>query len=375
MKIIRISTVPTSLYTFARSQFINLREEYEIVAVSSPEKELRQIQDECAIRVVSVPMERHISIFKDILSLIRMIILFIKEKPDMVHSITPKAGLISMLAAWVTRVPVRMHTFTGLVFPTSKGAKRWILMLMDRIMCFCATYINPEGYGVANDLRRFGITKKEVHVIANGNVRGVDMNHYCRSTEVMIKAEELRREGIFTFCFVGRIVGDKGINELVAAFDILHAEISETRLLLIGQYEENLDPLLPQTKKRIEDGNGIEYVGQQNDVRPWMAASDAFVFPSYREGMPNCVLEAGAMELPSIVTDINGSNEIIYDGFNGVIVPSKDAEALYQRMKEWVQNPSLLQKMSAQAREIVESKYNQELIHRETLAVYRELLS
>lgn len=373
-KIIRTSTIPMSLYTFARKQLIELKDMYEVMAVSSPDDALGKLHEECGVRTVAIPMERHISIFRDLKSLMQMIRLFRKERPDMVHSITPKAGLISMLAAWLTRVPVRIHTFTGLVFPTSTGMKRKILISMDKLVCACATYVNPEGHGVANDLRRFGVTKKPLHIIGNGNVRGVDMTYYDRTPDVMTEVEKLRKEELVTFCFIGRIVRDKGINELVTAFDKLHLEHPKTRLILVGSYEEMLDPLNEETKVRIEQGEGIEYVGRQSDVRPWLAASDIFVFPSYREGMPNCVLEAGAMGLPCIVTDINGSNEIIVQSENGEIIPSKDTEALYSKMKKWVEQPIKVKGMAAKARQMVADRYEQQMIQKATIAVYRDLL-
>ena len=184
MKIIRISTVPGSLYTFVRQQLVELKKEYDVVAVSSPGPKLKLLGEECGIRVVEVPMERHISILSDIKSLYQLIVVLIKERPDAIHSMTPKAGLLSMLAGKITGVPVRIHTFTGLVFPTSYGLKRKILMLTDKITCACATYINPEGFGVKKDLERFNITKKPLYVIANGNVRGVDMKWYSRTEQV-----------------------------------------------------------------------------------------------------------------------------------------------------------------------------------------------
>jgi hypothetical protein len=177
-KLIRTSSVPMSLDTFCRGQLKMLSEHFEVVAVSSPDVELKTIEEREGVRTIAVAMERHISLLKDVKSLFQMIRVFKKEKPDIVHSITPKAGLVSMLAAWICRVPVRMHTYTGLVFPTTTGVKQKVLIAMDRLLCACATYINPEGQGVANDLRRFGITKKPLHIIGNGNVRGIDADYW-----------------------------------------------------------------------------------------------------------------------------------------------------------------------------------------------------
>lgn len=373
-KIIRSSTVPGSLYSFAKQQLIELSKEYEVVVVSSPGPRLVQLSKDCNIRYIEVPMERHISIWKDIRSLFSLIKTFRKEKPDVVHSITPKAGLLSMVAAWIVRVPVRIHTFTGLVFPTSSGFKRKVLVLMDKIICACATYINPEGYGVKKDLERFNITKKPLHIIANGNVRGVDMKWYDRTDDVLKKAVEIRDDNLITFCFIGRIVKDKGINELISSFSLLNKEYKNTRLILIGKLEENLDPISPELYREMLSNQSIHYTGSQKDVRPWLAASDIFVFPSYREGMPNSLLEAGAMGLPSIVTDINGCNEIIVNGVNGEIIPPKNSDALYQKMKEWLCNPEKVSNMAKNARRIVEERYNQNMVLTATMNVYHNLL-
>ena len=373
-KIIRSSTVPGSLYSFAKQQLIELSKEYEVVVVSSPGPRLVQLSKDCNIRYIEVPMERHISIWKDIRSLFSLIKTFRKEKPDVVHSITPKAGLLSMVAAWIVRVPVRIHTFTGLVFPTSSGFKRKVLVLMDKIICACATYINPEGYGVKKDLERFNITKKPLHIIANGNVRGVDMKWYDRTDDVLKKAVEIRDDNLITFCFIGRIVKDKGINELISSFSLLNKEYKNTRLILIGKLEENLDPISPELYREMLSNQSIHYMGSQKDVRPWLAASDIFVFPSYREGMPNSLLEAGAMGLPSIVTDINGCNEILVNGVNGEIIPPKNSDAFYQKMKEWLCNPEKVSNMAKNARRIVEERYNQNMVLTATMNVYHNLL-
>lgn len=373
-KIIRTSTVPGSLYSFARQQLVALSMEFEVVVASSPGERLEQIKNECGVRVIEIPMERHISIWKDIRSLFAIIRLFLREKPHAVHSITPKAGLLSMVAAWIVGVPVRIHTFTGLVFPTSSGFKRKVLVLMDKITCACATYINPEGYGVKKDLERFNITKKPLHIIANGNVRGVDMKWYDRTEDVLKNAIEIREDKLITFCFIGRIVKDKGINELIGSFSLLNKEYKNTRLILIGKLEENLDPISPEMYQEMLSNQSIHYMGSQKDVRPWLAASDIFVFPSYREGMPNSLLEAGAMGLPSIVTDINGCNEIIINGVNGEIIPPKNSDALYQKMKEWLCNTEKVSYMAKNARRIVEERYNQDMVLTATMNVYHNLL-
>ncbi|MGM9836005.1 MAG: glycosyltransferase family 4 protein [Muribaculaceae bacterium] len=373
-KIIRTSTVSTSLNTFCRGTLRRLANTYDVVAVSTPDDELREMAQREGIRVIGVPMRRPIAPLRDIVSLWRLIRVFRRERPTMVHSITPKAGLLSMIAAWVCRVPVRLHTFTGLVFPTATGLKQRILMLTDRITCACATHIVPEGEGVKADLINYNITRKPLQVLGYGNVRGVDMQHYSRTPEVMTAAQSISRSDVFTFVFVGRVVRDKGINELVEAFVRLHQAIPATRLILVGRFEDNLDPVSGKTRQAIERCDAIEAVGSQSDVRPWLAAADALVFPSYREGFPNVVLEAGALDLPSIVTDINGSREIIVHGKNGVIVPPRNDQALLQAMTQFVQNPQATQAMALNARQMIATRFEKSFVQKCLFDYYKQIL-
>lgn len=369
LKIIRCSTVPQSLNSFCNGMLEELSHEYEVIAVSSPGEVLEKVGQREGVRTIAVPMERHISLINDLRSLWRMWKVMKSEKPDMVHSMTPKAGLICMIAAWLTRVPRRVHTFTGLVWPTSTGLKRRILMATDWLTCACATHIIPEGEGVKSDLLNHHITRKPIKVLGYGNVKGIDMEHY--NPALFDKGPH--SDG-FTFVFVGRIVRDKGINELVAAFDRLHRDYPDARLILIGPREDNLDPVLPSTLDRINSGDGIQATGPQSDVRPFYAAVNALVFPSYREGFPNVVIEAGAMGLPSIVTDINGSREIIIDGENGVIIPPRNEEALYQAMKWFVEHPDEVAAMAQNARHLIASRYEQGYVRQCLYDFYHEIL-
>lgn len=376
MKIIRTSTIPTSLNVFCRGLFQELKEDgYDLVAVSSPGPALDELEKRENVRAYRVPMQRHISPLKDLKSLWQLIRVFHKEKPEMVHSITPKAGLLSMIAAWICRVPVRLHTFTGLIFPTSTGFKQKVLILTDRITCSCATHIVPEGEGVKDDLLKFNITKKTLKVLGHGNIRGIDLKHYSKTSQVIEKASELRRSDVCTYIFVGRVVRDKGINELIRSFELLNRKNPQTRLILVGSFEPNLDPLNPEILEEINTNPAIETVGKQNDVRPWLAASDIFVFPSYREGFPNVVIEAGAMDLPSIVTDINGSREIIEDGKNGIIIPPHDAEALYKAMLSLYQDQEYRNKLSANARNMIATRFEQSYVRNCLKEYYNSIIN
>lgn len=371
-KIIRLSTIPMSLDILLQGQLRMLSEHYEVVAVSSPGSDLEKVEKREGVRTVAVPMERQISPLRDLVSLFRLIRLFHREKPWMVHSLTPKAGLLSMMAAWICRVPVRIHSFTGLVFPTASGLKQKILIATDSITCACATTVLPEGKGVQRDLERFRITSKPLNIIGNGNINGIDLEFFDQTPAILEQAEKYRKEEVVTFCFVGRIVRDKGINELVSAFQRLHQAYPNTRLVLVGPFEEQLDPVLPETRQMIEQHTAIEWMGWQDDIRPFLAASEVFVFPSYREGFPNVVLQAGAMGLPCIVTDINGSNEIISESINGCIIPSQNEQALYEAMEKML-NQEERQKLAQQARPQIANRYERKALWKELLKFYRSL--
>ncbi len=375
-KIIRITTVPSTLDVFCEGLLAALSERYEVIALSSPDPELEIVGKREGVRTIAVPMERHISLKRDAVALWRLVKVFRKERPTMVHSMTPKAGLLSMIAGWLARVPVRVHTFTGLVFPTSTGLTRRILMLTDAITCACATHIIPEGEGVKNDLLQFGITSKPIKVLGYGNIRGVDMHRYDRRPEVMALAEPLRKPEVFTFLFLGRLVRDKGIEELITAFTQLYEKNSGVRLLLVGRFEDSLNPLSEETTRLINNHPAIFTTEWQSgdELLAYYAASDCYVLPSYREGFPNTVLEAGAMALPCIVTDINGSREIIREGENGVIVPPRDAEALFEAMEQMLSDEKSRKAMASNARRMISERFEQSFVRQCLYDYYEEIL-
>lgn len=372
-KIIRAVTVSMSV-GFFKPMVEDLQQRgYEVVSVSSSGPELAELHD-MGVKTIEVEMERRMSPLKDLKSLWQLIKVFKKERPYMVHSMTPKAGLLCMMAAWLIRVPRRVHTFTGLVWPTATGIGRRILMFTDWLTCAFATHIIPESEGVKHDLQQH-ITKKPMKVLGYGNVRGVDMERFSKRAEVMAEAEKIRKADKFTFLFVGRIARDKGIEELVAAFHRLQLEYTNVRLVLVGWNENAIDPVKSETWELIETLPSIEYLGEKfgDELLGCYAASDCYVFPSYREGFPNTVMEAGAMELPCIVTDINGSREIIVHDENGVIIPAKDEDVLYEAMKVMFLDADKRSRYSANARKMIEGRFEQGFVKKCLLEFYEEI--
>ena len=378
-KLIRTATVAISLNILLKGQLAFLNSHYDVVAVSGADAHLETIAEREGVRVVSVPMSRSIAPIKDLISLVKMYFLFKKEKPQIVHSITPKAGLLSMTAAYFAGVPVRMHTFTGLIFPYKKGLMQTLLLFMDKVLCRFATHIFPEGEGVKNDLLLYKVTTKPLHVLANGNVNGIDTAYFdsgqVSETELITLRQELQlTAGDFVFVFVGRLVADKGVNELVAAFSELSKTNTHCKLLLVGPLESELDPLSPATMQAISNSRAIISVGFQADIRSYLSISNVFVFPSYREGFPNVVLQAGAMGLPCIVTNISGSNEIIQNNTNGIVIPVQDTQSLLTQMELLLQDKVLTNNLAQSAREIIVRKYKQQMVWLAVLDTYKKAL-
>ena len=347
VKIIRATTVSMSLNAFCKGMLRELSGRYDVVAISSPDEDLYSYAKEEGVKAIGIPMERRISLGKDVVSLVRMVKTFRKEKPTMVHSMTPKAGL-----------------------------KRRILMLTDALTCFCATHVIPEGEGVKADLQNYGITHKPLKVLGYGNVKGIDLVYYDQRQTVKELAGKMRDASSFTFVFVGRIVRDKGINELCEAFEKLNRLHPQCRLWLVGPYEDSLDPISESARHQIETNPAIQSVGGKfgDELLAYYAAADCFVFPSYREGFPNTVIEAGAMGLPSIVTDINGAREIIVEGENGMIVPPQDSDALFQAMEKLLTDKNSRERMALNARPMVASRFEQGFVRRCLYSYYDEIL-
>lgn len=371
-KLFRVATVDIVFSNHIKGQLRYLSDYYKVVAVSNDNGGLKDVSINEGVDTIGISMKREISILSDIKSLWALIRLFWKERPYIVHSHTPKGSLLSMIAAWITGVPHRIYLVTGLRFETTSGLLRFILKTMERITCMCATKVIPEGEGVKKTLIREKITRKPLNKILNGNINGIDLNHFTKNEEVLSKATSLRSEK-FTFIYIGRIVKDKGVNELVRAFDKLSTQRNDVRLLLLGTFEDNLDPIDTKSRQIIDSNVHIEYAGYQQDIRPYLASSDVLILPSYREGFPNVVIQAGAMDLPCIVTDINGCNEIIINGENGIIIPKQDENALYEAMLVYLDHREVYDRHSSKSRELISSRYEQQKVWQALLDMYQSL--
>ncbi|PIK21231.1 glycosyltransferase family 4 protein [Prevotella intermedia] len=387
-KLIRVTTSDISLDSLIKGQLKFLSSEFEVIGVSNNTGVLAMVGEREGIRTIEVPMHREISLFSDIKCLWLLYRLFRKEKPDIVHANTPKGSMLSMIASKLAFVPHRLYTVTGLRYQGASGLFRILLMVMERISCYCATKVIPEGEGVKKTLLKDNITSKEMHIILNGNINGIDTEYFnpdlfnrdrtdnklYTGNKKDIRCDLNLKEDDFVFIFIGRIVRDKGMNELAVCMKRFKAEKKNVKLLLVGRFESKLDPLDADNEEFLRSDPNIHFLGYQNDVRPFFVAADVLVFPSYREGFPNVVLQAGAMGIPAIVTNINGCNEIIKEDFNGKIFSSKDVNALYEKMNWCLNNKNRVKDMASQSRKMIVDRYRQEEVWEATLQEYKKLL-
>lgn len=385
-KIIRITTVPGSFLSLLSGQLKFMGQYFEMVAVSGKgyeqngESLLYKVSLGEESRTIEVEMTRKITPIKDLIAVYILYKVFKKEKPQIVHSHTPKAGTLSMIAAKYAGVPHRLHTIAGLPLVEVTGFKRSILNWVEKLTYAHATMIYPNSFGLKKIILDHKFTsERKLRIIGKGSSNGINTVHFDETLFSEEEKNQLKlKTGIlptdFVFIFMGRMVRDKGINELIGAFKNINKQFKNTKLLLLGAYEKELDPLFTDTEAEIDSNLNIKAIGWQADVRPFLAISDTLVFPSYREGFPNTVMQASAMGLPCIVSDINGCNEIIKDGVNGIVIPVKNQQAIEEAMKKIIGNDDFRHSLTLKSREMICENYSQQYVWNEILKEYKQLL-
>ena len=373
-KFLIITTVPISL-GFFKGQIQVLKKKFDIELVSSPEDRLIEICNEENVIGHAISMKREISIFYDIKSLFQLIHLFKKIKPAVIHGSTPKAGLLSMFAGWLVKAPHRIYYIHGLRYQGNKGFKRSLLISMEKMSCYFATDIIAVSFGVKEIIEKEKITKKSIEIIGNGSVNGIDLTFFSASKSEVPDLKELYKLNStnFVYGFVGRLVKDKGLYELVQSFLKIYKKTPETRLLLVGNFEEG-DTLDMNIKEEIITNPAIINVGFQKDVRPFFKMMTIFVFPTYREGFGVSLMEAAAMGVPSISSNIIGCNEIIKNGYNGILIPPRSIKSLTKTMRMVLKDKDKINEMSYVCRDYVGKKYEQNKLWEKTLNTYSKIL-
>jgi glycosyltransferase involved in cell wall biosynthesis len=381
-KLIRITTAPLSMKYLLNGQMRYMQEHgFDVLMISSEGKEWPDIiaNEQCNHYIIH--MTRKITPVTDIISLWKLYRFLKIQKPDIVHSHTPKAGLLAMLAAKFAGIKIRIHTIAGLRFMTSEGLGRKILMNMEKLTAWAATHVWPNSFSLLKYIRDNKLVPdKKMEVIGLGSSNGINLSRFSPAvldTEKLKKIKEkigYDEKLIYLLC-VGRIVKDKGIDELVKAFEKAYKNNNELRLILVGEFEDELDPVGNEVRDILQTHSGIILTGWSESVEYYMHFSFALVHPSYREGFPNVLLQAGAMGCSVICSRIEGNIDIVEHQKTGLLFTVKDEADLLQQLEYGLANKDILKEYSRALRAKIEEYFNQPALHRLIHKRYLELLA
>jgi lipopolysaccharide/colanic/teichoic acid biosynthesis glycosyltransferase/glycosyltransferase involved in cell wall biosynthesis len=346
--------------------------------VSSPGELLDQVASQHGASRIAIPMQREISPLRDLISLYQMSRTMRQVSPGLVDVSTPKAGLLGGLAGWLAGVPCRVYTLRGLRLETTTGFKRALLWATEWISCRCAhrvVCISPSLGSRAVDLKL--VPANKTTVLANAS-RGVDLVRFVPRDQKRFEANAMRKrlgiaENDLVIGFVGRLVKDKGIRELVEAFRRIKENHAHIRLLLIGDFEQG-NPVDAGVRRYTESDSEIIRLGFVADTAPYYAAMDIFALPTYREGFPGVALEAQASGVPVVTTNATGAIDSIIDGVTGLLVPVGDSNSLAGALNKLLGDAEARARMGRAGRERMERDFRPEVIWQAHLQVYRDLL-
>jgi glycosyltransferase involved in cell wall biosynthesis len=381
-KLIRITTVPMALRYLLPGQMHFMQQNgFDVLMISSDGKELADViaNEEC--RHIIVPMTRRITPIQDLKCLIQLIKIFKKEKPAIVHTHTPKAGLLGMMAAKYCGVKIRVHTVAGLPLMVEKGFKALLLKFIEKITYSAATQVWPNSFSLLQIIKDKKLTtEKKLKVIGKGSSNGIDTVRFDIRNLPEVHSHEIENSFHFSpsnkyLLCVGRLVADKGIPELVKVFCSLQTKIANLKLILVGQFEKELDPLPAGTISEIDENESIIHVDWTEEVEYYLAISDYFVFPSHREGFPNVLLQAGAMNLPIICSNIEGNVDIVKEKITGLLFEKANEQQLMQQIEFALDNPEAMKQMAKNLCEIIQADYHREHIWKSILDEYQKLLN
>ena len=382
IKLLRITTETYSLRILLKGQLRYMSENgMDVYMSSTPDKHVADMEESQKARFYPLHLSRELTPVKDLIALYNTIRLIRKIKPQIVHTHSPKAGIIGMLAAYICNVPLKMHTVAGLPLMEVTGPKRKLLNFVESLTYWCADWVLPNS----QELKQFILdnnlssNKSKVSVLGNGSSNGIDLEYFSVNPSLLAESRDFREQhGIdehdIVLAFMGRLANYKGVNELVKAFQILQQHHNNLKLILIGA-PEDLNPLEEATDSEIVNNTSIIAVGHQNDVRKFLVASDIFVFPSYREGFPQALLQASAMGIPCIATNINGCNEMIEDGKTGILIQPKSVEAIVEACEKLIENRQASERMGMLAQQFVLRNFEQQQLWKAIHSFYNSKLT
>jgi len=378
-KIIHMVTVSDSV-KLMKGQLAYLKNcGYDVTVVSSPGERLYQASKEEDFKAKAINMERTIAPFKDLLSLLKVISYFIKVRPHVCNAGTPKAGLLGMLAAWLTRVPFKVYTIRGLPFEGARGIKRKILILSEKVACACADKVICISPSIKDTAIDYKLTQKNKTIVfGSGSSNGLQLEKYIYNDDIDLQVKEIQakyslKNYEFIIGYVGRINNFKGVRELVEAFELLQRKYQNIALMLIGR-KETKDPIPTEVEQRINDNPNIIEVGYANDPIPYYYAMDILAFPTYREGFGNVSIEAQATGTPVVATNATGVIDTVVNNETGFLVNVKDIEGLKDAIEKFIVDPKIISEMGEKAKNRVFNEFDSHIIWEGIARLYNDNL-
>lgn len=374
-KICFVAAAEMSVKAFLLDHIRSMEQKYHITVITNTEDENFLRPFGLSASVIPVYIERKISPIKDLKALGKLYRIFRKNRFDVVHSIMPKSGLLSMVAAYFAHVPTRIHTFTGQVWATREGFKRYFLKCFDILLSACATFILVDSHSQREFIIKEGVVSEaKSTVIANGSISGVDTKVFSPNplSRNLIRNKFTIADGDVVFLFVGRLTLDKGLIDLSKAFSRVCRARKDVHLLVVGPDEEGVK--IEMIKNCENNRNRMHFENFTDTPEQYMAAADVFCLPSYREGFGVVAIEAASCGVPAIGTRIYGVVDAIEDGLTGFLYDPHNVDMLAALMLKMVEEPELRIKLGEKARERLESLFSKEIVISAFVNFYDSLL-
>lgn len=347
---------------------------FKVTLVSNPGELLTRTAEREGVEAVGLPMRREIALFADLVSLVRLWWLLYRLKPDMTEFSTPKAGLLGSIAAMICGVPTRVYFLRGLKLETCTGLKRSILLVAERVASVCSHVVLCNSHSLRKQALALGVApENKLRLLGNGSSNGVDVEHFQPGPDKLRHRLGLPQDANVVG-FVGRFTRDKGLPELVEAFDAILAAKPGTHLLLVGWFDAAEDALGEDLHLRIKRHPRIHSTGYVADTAPYYHAMDVMVLPTWREGFPNVVLEAAASGIPVVTTIATGSRDAVVPEVTGLLIPPGHPMAIRESVLQLLHNPERRWRMGKAARAWVLEHYVNGQVLGATAHYYRSLL-
>ena len=375
-KICWIAASPLTVKFFLTGHIQNLAHKFDLTLIGHFE-DLDFLNGlNAPIRVLSVAIERNISPFSDLRAFFHLLTIFHREKFDVVHTYTPKSGLLGIVAAYLAFVPIRIHHFQGEVWASKTYFMRFLLKNLDRLMAYCATHLLVVSETEKEFLVVEGITSRvRLDMLAHGSICGVDTVRFSPNTKLSRHMRERLNFNVNdqVILFMGRLTYDKGLMDLVSAFAKLSNSYPNLNLLIVGPDENNLSSLIQTRFEHLK--NRIHFNGYTPHPEDFIAVSDIFCLPSYREGFGLVLIEAASMQVPTVGSRIYGISDAVVDGETGLLFEPRNVSDLAVKIQILLDNQDLAKKLGSKGRERALMLFRKEVLIEAMETYYKNILS